>query len=166
MDSDIKIIIVLAKSIEPTKDGNIVSGWSAPCPHCAETIYLSVNEEHTVDEEICKFTNKPYDCKNCEGAKKDRKGKTIFHVCQSIRGAILHNTNSEWNSLAKFVNKPDGGKFTSQELKEKFVDLLSGGVEVIPIVSICKEEDCDEFCYKNGCQGHSKKSEAKDEDND
>lgn len=101
-------------------------------------------------EEICKFTGKTYDCKNCAGFKEDWTGRGAFscHVCQSVVGPLLHYSQRDWQKMARFIKKKDGGIFTANELKEKFLELYADGVEVIKI------GDCDNFCYKTGCQGH------------
>ena len=55
---------------------------------------------------------------------------------KEIKGILLHN---------------DGRPMSASEVRETLFDELSKGHEKIPI------GDCDNFDYKNGCQGHEQK---------
>jgi hypothetical protein len=46
------------------------------------------------------------------------------------------------------ITKPDGSRFTYDELREAFYDDIAAGKEVVPI------GECDNFDFKTGCLGH------------
>jgi len=104
--------------------------------------------------DLCKFTGKPYNCGNCAGAKTDWTGKGEHSVCivQSVFGPLMRNTKRDWTRLTTYCKRSDGGRFSAEELKQEFMRMHSKGWNVIPI------SDCDNHCYKNGCQGHAKKA--------
>lgn len=70
------------------------------------------------------------------------------HMCQSIRGPLTNWKTKDWANACRWITKPDGSKFTPQELKQSFLDELALGHEVIPV------GECDNFDYKEGCKGH------------
>ncbi len=70
-----------------------------------------------------------------------------IHMCLSVRGA-LNWPKGELRRATKWILKPDGSKFTLEELRNALMDELVKGHEVIPI------NRCDNFDYKKGCLGH------------
>lgn len=72
--------------------------------------------------------------------------KTI-HCCLSVRGALRWSAK-EMKDACKWISKPDGGRFTPDELRNEFMNLLADGNEVIPM------GECDDFDPKTGCRGH------------
>lgn len=78
------------------------------------------------------------------------KPKTIlYHSCQSVRGPLTSWGKREWKNATKWITKKDGSKYEPFELKQAFLDELAQGHEVIPIGPAC-----DNFDWKDGCQGH------------
>lgn len=74
---------------------------------------------------------------------------TRYHLCQSVRGPLTNWGKREWKDATKWITKADGSKYEPFELKQAFLDELAQGHEVIPI-----GPECDNFDWKEGCQGH------------
>lgn len=72
-----------------------------------------------------------------------------FHFCQSIEGALKNWTKREWRIVAS------DNSMSVKELQNYFKTCLAEGKRVLPM------NDCDNFCYQNGCLGHSQKVEQK-----
>ena len=72
---------------------------------------------------------------------------TTYHVCQSVRGALLNWTKRDW---ANNLRHDDGRRCTPDEAKMFMLDQLAQGREVIPLTN----PPCEGFDYKKGCQGH------------
>lgn len=72
----------------------------------------------------------------------------IIHLSQPITGPLMNWNKNDWKRASKYITRPDGTKFTPEELKAAFLEELSKGHEVIPI------GECDNFDYKHGCLGH------------
>lgn len=77
--------------------------------------------------------------------------KQQVHLCQSVRGPLMNWKPSDWKRATKWMTRDDGTRFTADELKQQFLDLLAAGNEVIPI------GECDNFDPKHGCLGHDLK---------
>lgn len=77
----------------------------------------------------------------------------IIHMGISVRGA-LRWPRSEMKRATKWITRDDGSSFTADELRDKFMDLLAAGNEVIPIGT------CDNWDPKTGCKGHPMPEEA------
>lgn len=73
---------------------------------------------------------------------------TRVHFCQSIRGPLTNWKAKDWKQATKWMTRNDGSRYTADELKQEFLNLLSQGKEVIPI------GECDNFDFKEGCKGH------------
>lgn len=71
---------------------------------------------------------------------------TNYHLCQSVRGALLNWKKREWRCL---IDK-DGRRLSVDEAKEWMLGQLAQGREVIPLT----HEPCEGFDYKTGCPGH------------
>ena len=72
----------------------------------------------------------------------------IYHMCQSIRGALDMNPLDFYWTWKGVVTNDDGHVLSAKEVREYFYDELSKGHEVIPF------EECDNFDFKKGCKGH------------
>jgi hypothetical protein len=72
--------------------------------------------------------------------------KTI-HMCLSVRG-VLKWPARDLKRATTWIKKPDGGRFTVDELRDALLDELVQGHEVIPF------GDCPTFDFKTGCPGH------------
>ena len=73
---------------------------------------------------------------------------TNYHLCVSVRG-LLHKPDRELKRDMRSMTKDDGSRFsTVQELRNALMDELAQGHEVLKIAP------CDNFDWKNGCQGH------------
>jgi len=68
-----------------------------------------------------------------------------YHLCLSIRGALMNMGNRE---LEDAFTHDDGRKMTPREAKLVLMDELAKGYKVIPC------SPCDNFDYQRGCQGH------------
>lgn len=72
---------------------------------------------------------------------------TRYHVCQSVRGALMNWTKRDWK---RNLRHDDGRPCTEWEAKKFMLDQLALGREVIPLTN----PPCDGFDYKTGCPGH------------
>jgi hypothetical protein len=70
-----------------------------------------------------------------------------IHCCQSVAGAIRNWKKSDWKRNAKSITV-DGKYLTGEQLRDKFITILSEGTKYLPI------GDCDNFDPQNGCRGH------------
>ena len=69
------------------------------------------------------------------------------HMQQSVRGALMNWNPREWVNVCR----DDSGRvMTPREVQAGFLDLLSKGVELIPIGG-----PCEGFDPKTGCPGHA-----------
>ena len=105
------------------------------------------------DNEICQFTQKPFDCKNCNGHKEEwlNRGNHTVHMCHSVSGPLARNKKKDWDKMAKYMTKDDGSHVTGDWVHVEFMKYDAKGIKVIPL------NKCDRFCFKNGCQGHEEK---------
>lgn len=72
----------------------------------------------------------------------------IIHFGISVRG-VISSTNTELKDThCKWITRKDGSRMTPDQLREAFRDLLSEGIETIPI------GECSNWDYKKGCKGH------------
>lgn len=75
-------------------------------------------------------------------------GVMRFHMGQSVRGALRwSNREAKKNCKSITIN---GKRPTVSELREHLCNLLTQGVEVVPI-----GERCDNWDDKEGCRGHA-----------
>lgn len=73
-----------------------------------------------------------------------------IHTCLSIRGILRTYTKKDWKLFGKYCCVGnDGAKATADQAKDSILDLLSKGVEYLPI-----GDPCEGFSYKTGCPGH------------
>ncbi len=72
---------------------------------------------------------------------------TMYHCCLDIRGMIKNGRKHE---LALLFRHPDGKRMTADEAKDKLLDAVAEGYEVLPY------GPCDNFDFQKGCQGHQK----------
>lgn len=72
------------------------------------------------------------------------KKVTTIHVSLSIRGAL------KWpkRQLKGLFRTESGGRTTAEQSRERLLDLLSEGKEVLPM------GPCEGFDFKEGCPGH------------
>lgn len=107
--------------------------------------------------DICQFTGKERDCKNCEGHKEDwtGRGNHTIHMSHSVSGSLRRNNKRNWTKMAKYMTRNDGSRMTGDELHAEFLEMYRNGIEVI---RVC---ECDRFCFKNGCQGHPENTKGK-----
>lgn len=105
---------------------------------------------------ICPHTGKRYNCLRCDGAKPHdlmNQGVHIVHCGFAVENSFagFNDPLTRWNKLASVFT----GVHSGRELREYFLKLHLLGVEFIPM-----SDECDSFCYKTGCRGHLKKTEA------
>ena len=102
--------------------------------------------------DICKFTGKEFNCARCEGHREDWTGMGThsMHMGISVSGNVRRNTAKDWRDMAKYTTHGDGSPMTSKEIQSEFMKAYHKGYETIPM------SPCDNWCYKNGCQGHAK----------
>ncbi|HWQ32277.1 MAG TPA: hypothetical protein VNQ79_05285 [Blastocatellia bacterium] len=77
----------------------------------------------------------------------------IIHVCLSVRGALSLNRREFARQFRNVVKDENGRTLSPDEFRNRLMDELSKGREVLPI------GECDNFDWKQGCRGH-KESEA------
>lgn len=70
-----------------------------------------------------------------------------YHLCQSVRGALMNWTKREWSRALVDEN---GRRLPADVAKQWMLDQLAQGREVIPIT----HKPCEGFSYKTGCPGH------------
>ena len=106
---------------------------------------------------ICQFTKKEYDCKNCDGYEEDHcnEGSFTIHMCQSVKGPVFLDNKTQWKRMAKYITDDDGHKMSPKQIRLEFFEMYQEGVECIPIGA------CDRFCFKTGCVGHKNKESEK-----
>jgi hypothetical protein len=69
-----------------------------------------------------------------------------IHMCMNVRGALNWDKKTMKRNAKGFTN--DGKPMTSDEVRNKLMDELAKGHEVIPL------GECDNFDLKTGCKGH------------
>lgn len=74
-------------------------------------------------------------------------GVRRVHMGQSVRGALKWSDREAKRNCKSITI--DGKRPTVNELREYLCDLLTKGVEVVPI-----GEQCDNWDDKQGCRGH------------
>lgn len=72
-----------------------------------------------------------------------------YHLCLDVRGA-LHNWNDR--QMRGVFQHDDGRPLTPFEARNMLMDEIAKGHKVIPC------DDCDNFDYQKGCQGHEANS--------
>ena len=104
-----------------------------------------------MNEKICVFTGKAYDCNNCAGYREEWLGKGPYnaHMGHSVDGPLQRNGKKEWRGMARYMTKDDGSPVTWEHIKAEFMRYNAKGWRTIPM-----GKGCDRWCYKNGCQGH------------
>ena len=71
----------------------------------------------------------------------------MYHMCLSVRGALMNWSDQR---MAGLFNHDDGRPMSAREAKEKLMDELAKGHEVIPCGPVCEG-----FSYSgDGCPGH------------
>ena len=72
----------------------------------------------------------------------------LYHMCVDVRGLLRHSDREMRRDL-KWIKKDGGEPFASvHELRNELFNELAKGHEVI------KMGECDNFDWKEGCQGH------------
>lgn len=107
-------------------------------------------------EKLCKHTGKQFACATCEGKKfnPDLGVRYSLHMAQGVSGPLSLWKKKDWTRMAKAYTHDDGSSVSGDQLKAEFLDHHFHGHEVFPI------GQCDNFCFKYGCLGHRKESEA------
>ncbi len=73
------------------------------------------------------------------------KRVTSYHISLCVRGALM---NWELRQFRGMFRRDDGTEMTPREAKSALMDELIAGHEVLPY------GDCDNWDWKQGCQGH------------
>lgn len=104
-----------------------------------------------MDNDICPFMNKAYDCLNCDGHREDwtGKGEHSVHMGHSVSGVLRRTqTMKEWNGMSSYITKDDGSAMSGEEIKLEFMRMDAKGIKTFPMGK------CSRWCFRNGCQGH------------
>lgn len=78
---------------------------------------------------------------------------TVIHCSVDVRGVLKYPLR-QFKRVTQWILKPDGTRFTPDELREALMDELANGHERLPM------GECEGFDYKTGCPGHPSESPA------